>query len=176
MKLQPYMKLQRSTKSGFTIVELLIVIVIIAILATITVVAFNGIQQRAKNTAVVTTVNQVVKLLDGYVAQYNKYPVYENRCLTKDNQCTPFGTAPPNQDIVTELGKIGTLPESVQRASSGFYGIIYNYWSERPGGPPLALFYSLIGTDQPCQLSNAEFGWNDDTLNITVCTIEYPEL
>ena len=34
-------------QSGFTIVELLIVIVIIAILATITIVAYNGIQDRA---------------------------------------------------------------------------------------------------------------------------------
>ncbi|MNH49970.1 Type II secretion system protein G precursor [compost metagenome] len=37
-------------QNGFTIVELLIVIVIIGILAAITVVAYNGIQQRAINT------------------------------------------------------------------------------------------------------------------------------
>jgi len=35
-------------KSGFTIVELLIVIVVIGILAAITIVAYNGIQQRAR--------------------------------------------------------------------------------------------------------------------------------
>lgn len=35
---------------GFTIVELLIVIVVIAILATITIVAYNGIQQRARDS------------------------------------------------------------------------------------------------------------------------------
>ena len=34
--------------TGFTIVELLIVIVVIAILAAITIVAFNGIQDRAR--------------------------------------------------------------------------------------------------------------------------------
>lgn len=43
------MRSQRAfTKSsGFTIVELLIVIVVIAILATISVVAYTGIQSRA---------------------------------------------------------------------------------------------------------------------------------
>lgn len=37
------------SRSGFTIVELLIVIVVIAILATISIVAYNGIQSRARD-------------------------------------------------------------------------------------------------------------------------------
>ena len=38
---------RRNNKKGFTIVELLIVIVVIAILASITIVSFNGISKRA---------------------------------------------------------------------------------------------------------------------------------
>jgi len=39
-------------QKGFTIVELLIVVVVIAILAAITIVSFNGIQNRAYDSAV----------------------------------------------------------------------------------------------------------------------------
>ena len=46
------MKLSSANKNyGFTIVELLIVIVVIAILASISIVSYNGVQNRAKATA-----------------------------------------------------------------------------------------------------------------------------
>lgn len=44
--------LKSKNKNGFTIVELLIVIVVIGILAAITLVAYNGIQARANDTAI----------------------------------------------------------------------------------------------------------------------------
>ena len=43
-------------KSGFTIVELLIVIVVIGILAAITIVSYNGIQNRSKNAKTVSAI------------------------------------------------------------------------------------------------------------------------
>lgn len=46
---------------GFTIVELLIVIVVIAILAAITIVAYNGIQERARASSVASALNQANK-------------------------------------------------------------------------------------------------------------------
>ncbi|AHB42771.1 hypothetical protein RAAC3_TM7C00001G0935 [Candidatus Saccharibacteria bacterium RAAC3_TM7_1] len=44
---------------GFTIVELLIVIVIIAILATVVILAYNGTQDRARSTTVDAALTQV---------------------------------------------------------------------------------------------------------------------
>jgi len=46
------MQWAKQTRSGFTIVELLIVIVVIAILAAITIVAYNGIQTRAREAKI----------------------------------------------------------------------------------------------------------------------------
>lgn len=51
-------------RAGFTIVELLIVIVVIAILAAITIVAYNGIQNQAKASSVQSTVSSVVRKLE----------------------------------------------------------------------------------------------------------------
>lgn len=61
-------------KNGFTIVELLIVIVVIGILAAITIVAYNGIQQRAANNRTVTAANSWVKALKLYKADNGRWP------------------------------------------------------------------------------------------------------
>ncbi len=48
-------------QKGFTIVELLIVIVVIAVLATISIVAYNGIQHRAQASALVDGFKKIEK-------------------------------------------------------------------------------------------------------------------
>lgn len=53
---------------GFTIVELLIVIVVIGILAAITIVAFNGLQQRGRDAARKSDVSSIAKALSLYQA------------------------------------------------------------------------------------------------------------
>ncbi len=52
--------------SGFTIVELLIVIVVIAILAAISIVVYSGIRTRAQATAIATDLKATEKALRAY--------------------------------------------------------------------------------------------------------------
>lgn len=61
-------------QKGFTIVELLIVIVIIAILATITIVAYNGIQARAQESAVRSDLTNASKKLQLFYVDNNRFP------------------------------------------------------------------------------------------------------
>ena len=63
---------------GFTIVELLIVIVVIAVLAAVTIVAFNGIQQRARASAAMAALSQSKKKLEVYKVENGAYPTTGN--------------------------------------------------------------------------------------------------
>lgn len=64
----------RYVKAGFTIVELLIVIVVIGILATITIVAYNGVQSRANDAAVQSDLENIAKSLQIYAAVNESFP------------------------------------------------------------------------------------------------------
>ncbi|MFZ3009777.1 MAG: type II secretion system protein [Candidatus Microsaccharimonas sp.] len=62
----------KQAKTGFTIVELLIVIVVIGILAAITLVAYNGINNRAKTSAAASAASQAGKKIALYAVTNNE--------------------------------------------------------------------------------------------------------
>ncbi len=72
----------RKKQTGFTIVELLIVIVIIGILAAIAVVAYNGIQNRAYDTAVRNDLTNIAKKLRLHETEFGMFPTSGNGKLT----------------------------------------------------------------------------------------------
>lgn len=64
----------RTSKSGFTIVELLIVIVVIGILSAITLVAFNGVRARALESEKASKFSSIRKSIENYKTIHNGYP------------------------------------------------------------------------------------------------------
>lgn len=64
----------KSRQNAFTIVELLIVIVVIGILAAISIVSYNGIQNRARDTAVKNSASQVRTKIEAWNSITGSYP------------------------------------------------------------------------------------------------------
>jgi len=75
--LKVIMLTKKQIQNGFTIVELLIVIVIIGILAAIVTVAYNGIQNRAKNTQADVLTEELMTKSKTYRSLYDRYPTYD---------------------------------------------------------------------------------------------------
>jgi len=67
-------------RRGFTIVELLIVIVVIGILAAITIVAYSGIQQKARDSQRQNDISELTKVLELYYTDNGRYPPTGTSC------------------------------------------------------------------------------------------------
>ena len=65
----------KTKNQGFTIVELLIVVVVIAILAAITIVSYAGITARANESAVKLQASNFAKKAEAYNAEVGNYPL-----------------------------------------------------------------------------------------------------
>ncbi len=64
--------------SGFTIIELLVVVVIIGILSTLVVTTYSGVQAKNRNGSRQVAIDSLQGQLETYYAQYSKYPTYAN--------------------------------------------------------------------------------------------------
>lgn len=135
-------------KRGFTIVELLIVIVVIAILAAISIVAYTGIQARANNSSAATAAENVAKKIEIFNSVTGSYPAVGTSITTQLagqnessltgsnitlNATTPTGTSRVNT-VYVQL--CDTTAPAANAAAKGFkvfrYDFSTNAWQTTP--------------------------------------------
>lgn len=99
-------------QKGFTIVELLIVIVVIGILALLVVTTYAGIQQKTRNTQRSADIKSIYTQLEAFYQENQHYPSRANmnsdswlddnmKGLEKDALIDPSNTEdPPSNDLV----------------------------------------------------------------------------
>ena len=143
------------TKSGFTIVELLIVIVVIAILAAISIVAYNGIQQRAKNSQTVNAASAYIKGINLMLGEAQVYPTVSSSYLCLGQSSCRGGSWANSTTLDTELRKYmgQTLPQPntsavTDNSSTGYVSIGFVSASANvtlDGSARNWLIYSLSG-------------------------------
>ncbi len=85
-----------NTTKAFTIVELLIVIVVIAILAAISIVAYSGIQDRANKSKVQSDIAQIIKAVTIAREQETK-PLFQ--IIGRYNSGAPCWSKPNGTDL-----------------------------------------------------------------------------
>jgi len=120
------MTLKQTKQKGFTIVELLIVVVIIAILAAITIVAYSGIQNRAKASSAQSLANTIMKKAEAFNAVESTYPSANNTFGTGAGTAgNPAEAKLDNQAQVTAAVPTDEKTVAYKRCAAGGAQVVY---------------------------------------------------
>lgn len=106
-----FKKLQN--RKGFTLVELIVVIVIIGILAAILIPRLTGFTDKANATQTVVWAKEVATAIDSYYAENNVYPA------TADKDAIAKMAGVTSSAITTWGNKTGIFEVSYQKNGSG---------------------------------------------------------
>src|SRR5689334_19213610 len=120
-----------SKNNGFTIVELLIVIVIIAILAAITVAAYSGIQNRAYDAAVQSDIKTLAKKLELFKTDTGLYPVSSADMTSLDLKMTKsaYGNGYLNNQYNSAICRVASQPNDFAIIAASKSKTLYVYKS-----------------------------------------------
>lgn len=154
----------QASDRGFTIVELLIVVVVIAVLAAITIVSYNGITNRANASAAEVSAKTVVTKAEAFQADGGNaagtYPASRAELISATSDKVYSGLT--SASFVTGVG--ATLPTSASKTlvqylvcganalsggaiSGAVVGGRVAYWNYAASGAAVA--YKDIGTVTP---------------------------
>lgn len=116
-------------KRGFTIVELLIVIVVIGILAAITIVSYNGITARANTTKAATNAANAQKVIEAFNADCGRYPgtIAEVNGTNYTAYVNCSATVTTSRSSIIPSGLTVTNTSTALSGSNGLTNVTYEY-------------------------------------------------
>lgn len=68
----------QKTSAGFTIIEMVVVVIIIGILSTLVITTYSGVQAQNRNKDRQADIDTLQSQLEVYYAQYSRYPTLAN--------------------------------------------------------------------------------------------------
>jgi prepilin-type N-terminal cleavage/methylation domain-containing protein len=187
-------------QKGFTIVELLIVIVVIGILAAITMVAFTSAQARADNTRTAQAISQFTKIISTYASEHGVYPTNvvppatppsvawtclpytPSTCGSSSNtpsSCFGLNTTGMNSAFIAELKRVASpLPAVSERsiacsATQTFQGALINVFNT---GKSARLHFVQLGDVECPSIGGTSAMAKSFSADATRCSVELPTL
>ncbi len=165
---------------GFTIIELLIVVAIIAILAAIAVPNFLEAQTRAKVSRVKNDLRTIATGMESYAADWSRYPIPADPLgqriddVLGTTSVSPFETRVPVL-LTTPVAYLSSRPEDIFAAvrhgeSRLYHAITTDFVNVRATYAPLhnwrliwtLYFRQLYGGDPPSEVKYLFVSWGPD--------------
>ncbi len=156
---------------GFTLVELLIVVIILAILAAIVVPQFSSATDDAKLSSLDTSLANVRSAIDLYYQQHSEYPgnvaSIGTACATGPTGTTGTGALQTEQAFLDQMSKYSDVNgESCTKSDAAFKYGPYLKKAVLPDDPMTTSNTVLISTAGALGMTSAvtNGGWKYDTI------------
>lgn len=175
------MNVSKTMQYGFTIVELLVIVVVIGVLASISTVAYNGIQKRALNSSRESEMKAWDKQFQAYKALNGSYPTMADGdyCLGvgfPNGRCRDYESTDPAVSydetaalpLTSQLTEIGSPPSGPRVPIDGTVGPYITYWS---GGYWISQIFSGAADECP---KGTIFSWHNGA-DLLICGIDRQE-
>lgn len=137
---------------GFTIVELIVVIVVIGVLAGITLASYGYLTHRADDTATTANVKQYVDALEMYAFEKGHYPAGNGICIGAE-PADSYGGCGKYESVGTGCEALDAEPESITADwSESFNNALLEYMGAPPNDVQSSPYRTLVLALEDCNI------------------------